>query len=296
MYDVKKIYEAYTVDEAIELLKKHPEAKIIGGGSDVLIGIREGKLAGVELVSIYLIDELRGITLEEDETVRIGSLTSFTHISENPIIQKYVPTLGEAVATVGGPQVRNIATIGGNISNGVPSADSASTLFAWDAILEIKGPEGIREIPIKDYYIKTGKVDLREAEILVAVKIPKKSYEGYFGHYFKYSMRNAMDIATSGCSINCKFEEDGSVKDVRAAFGVAAPIPVRTPEAEKYLIGKKITHKTMREFAEEALKELSPRDSWRASKDLREHILKEISKRCLLNCRIQWEEAQACIH
>ena len=114
MYDIKALYEAENVQDAIRLLTEHPQAQIIAGGSDVLVQIREGKRAGVELVSIYGLDELRGVSLEEDETLRIGSLTSFSHITKNELIQKYIPVLGEAVDMVGGPQIRNIGTIGGN--------------------------------------------------------------------------------------------------------------------------------------------------------------------------------------
>ena len=238
-------------------------------------------MAGEELVSIYMIDEIRGVSMDEDGTLRVGALTSFSHITQNELIQKYCPTLGEAVDTAGGPQLRNIATIGGNISNGVPSADSTTTLHAWDAIVEIKGENGVREVPITEFYIKTGVVDLKPTELVTAVKIKKESYEGYYGHYFKYAMRNAMDIATSGCSISCKFSGENIVEDVRAAFGVAGPIPLRTPEAEKFLKGKPLTVENINAFAEEAIKELKPRDSWRASKDLRVHILKRNLKKML---------------
>ena len=157
MYDIKALYEAENVQDAIRLLTEHPEAQIIAGGSDVLVQIREGKRAGVELVSIYGLDELRGVELEEDETLRIGSLTSFSHITKNELIQKYIPVLGEAVDMVGGPQIRNIGTIGGNTCNGVTSADSASTLFAWDAIVELTGPEGIRRLPIREFLYQSRK-------------------------------------------------------------------------------------------------------------------------------------------
>ena len=153
MYDIKALYEAENVSHAIQLLAEHPQAQIIAGGSDVLVQIREGKRAGAELVSIYGLDDLRGICLEEDGMLRIGSLTSFSHITKDPLIQKYIPVLGEAVDMVGGPQIRNIGTIGGNTCNGVTSADSASTLFAWDAVIELTGLEGIRRIPIQEFYI-----------------------------------------------------------------------------------------------------------------------------------------------
>ena len=242
MYDIKALYEAENVQDAICLLTEHPQAQIIAGGSDVLVQIREGKRAGVELVSIYGLDELRGVSLEEDETLRIGSLTSFSHITKNELIQKYIPVLGEAVDMVGGPQIRNIGTIGGNTCNGVTSADSASTLFALDAIIELTGPEGIRRLPIREFYIKAGKVDIRQGELQTGILIPKQSYQGYRGHYIKYAMRNAMDIATLGCSANVKLSEDKTViEDVRIAYGVAGrsrcvqSMQKRQDEEKKYL-------------------------------------------------------------
>ncbi len=135
MYDMKALYQAQTVRDAVRLRVEHPEAQIIAGGSDVLVQMREGKRAGAELISIYGCQELRGVSLEEDGTLRIGSLTSFSHITRDPLIQKYLHVLGEAVDQVGGPQIRNIGTIGGNTCNGVTSADSASTLHAYDAIV-----------------------------------------------------------------------------------------------------------------------------------------------------------------
>ncbi|MDD7305012.1 MAG: xanthine dehydrogenase FAD-binding subunit XdhB [Peptoniphilaceae bacterium] len=281
MYDVKTIYEANTIKEAIELKKEHPQAVFIGGGSDVLIKIREGKLAGAELISIYLCDKLRGVSLMENGDLRIGALTSFSHITANDLVKKYCPTLGEAVDTAGGPQLRNIATIGGNVCNGVPSADSSATLFAYDAVIELEGENGKRYVDITDFYLGFGKVYLRPSEIMTAVIIKKQSYENYYGHYFKYAMRNAMDIATSSCSISVKFKEDNVIESIRAAYGVAGPTPVRVFEAENAFKGKVLTEETMKEFAKEALKELSPRDSWRASKALRTQILYEIAIRCL---------------
>ena len=121
MYDMKALYEAESVENAVALRLEHPEAQIIAGGSDVLVQMREGKLAGCELVSIYGLDELRGVRLEEDGTIRIGSLTSFSHITRDPVIQRHIRVLGEAVDMVGGPQIRNIGTIGGNTCNGVTS-------------------------------------------------------------------------------------------------------------------------------------------------------------------------------
>ena len=282
MYDIKALYEAESVQHAISLLKEHPEAQIIAGGSDVLVQIREGKRAGKDLVSIYMIDDMRGISYEEDGAIRIGSLTSFSHITKDPIIQKHINVLGEAVDMVGGPQIRNIGTIGGNTCNGVTSADSASTLHAWDAVIEITGPEGVRRVPIHDFYIKAGVVDLKPAELQTAIIIPKESYEGYYGHYIKYAMRNAMDIATTGCSVNVKLSEDKkTIEEVRIAYGVAGPVPMRALSAETKAKGKPVSKETVKEFAQAVLEDINPRDSWRASKAFRQHIAVVLAERAL---------------
>ena len=285
MYDMKALYEASSVENAVALRLEHPEAQIIAGGSDVLVQMREGKRAGAELISIYGLDELRGITIDADENIRIGSLTSFSHITRDPIIQQYINVLGEAVDMVGGPQIRNIGTIGGNTCNGVTSADSASTLHAWEAIVEITGKNGVRRVPIKDFYIKAGTVDLRieDGEIQTAILIPKASYDRTFGHYIKYAMRNAMDIATLGTSVNARLSPDKKTFErVRIAFGVAGPVPLRALNAEAFINGRAVTLENIQQFGRTVLEDIHPRDSWRASKAFRSHIAVESAKRCLI--------------
>ena len=146
------------------------------------------------------------------------------------------------------------------------SADSASTLHAWEAIVELTGKNGVRRLPIKDFYLRAGKVDIRaeEGEIQTAILIPKASYENCFGHYIKYAMRNAMDIATTGCSVNVVLSEDKkTIARARIAYGVAGP-------------------ETVDAFAQAVLQDIHPRDSWRASKAFREHIAVELARRCLI--------------
>lgn len=285
MYDMKALYEAHSVEEAVALRLEHPEAQIIAGGSDVLVQMREGKRAGAELISIYGIDAMRGICIDEDGNIRIGSLTSFSHITRDPIIRKYINVLGEAVDMVGGPQIRNIGTIGGNTCNGVTSADSASTLHAWEAIVEITGKNGVRRVPIKDFYLKAGAVDLRaeEGEIQTAILISKASYDRTFGHYIKYAMRNAMDIATLGTSVNARLSPDKKTFErVRIAFGVAGPVPLRALNAEAFINGRAVTLENIQQFGRTVLEDIHPRDSWRASRAFRSHIAVESAKRCLI--------------
>ena len=290
MYDMLALYEAASVENAIALRMEHPEAQIIAGGTDVLVQMREGKRAGKALISIYGLDEMRGVSLDENETIRIGSLTSFSHITKDPIIQKYINVLGEAVDMVGGPQIRNAGTIGGNTCNGVTSADSASTLHAWEAIVELTGVNGKRYVPIHNFYIKAGLVDIRaeEGEIQTAILIPKESYENTHGFYLKYAMRNAMDIATLGTSVNARLSPDKKTFErVRIAFGVAGPVPMRALRAEEAINGKAVTMENVELFAKTVLEDINPRDSWRASKAFRSHIAVESAKRCLIESVIR---------
>ena len=278
MYDIAKYEEAYTVEEAISLLQANPKAVLISGGSDVLIKLHEGRMPEAELVSIHGIPELKGVKMEEDGTLVIGSGTSFTQVTRSPIIQQHIPVLGEAVDMVGGPQVRNIGTIGGNVCNGVTSADSASTLFALNARLRIQGPEGERVVSIHDFYKGPGKVALNHADILTAILVTKDNYEGYGGHYIKYAMRGAMDIATLGCVVVCKVKGK-QVEDFRLALGVAGPTPMRCPKTEELVKGRAFDEKLLEEVGQSAITEVNPRTSWRASKEFRLQLVEELSKR-----------------
>ena len=125
-------------------------------------------------------------------------------------------------------------------------------------------------------------VDLRPAEIQTAIIIPKAAYEGYYGHYIKYAMRNAMDIATTGCSVNVKLSEDKkTIEDVRIAYGVAGPVPMRAPSAEAAAVGNPVSAETIKTFAKTVLEDINPRDSWRAAKDFRQHIAVVLAERAL---------------
>ena len=280
MYDIENYYNAKTVEEASGFLLQYPDTRIISGGSDVLIKIREGKMAGTSLVCIRDIQELKGITVKENGDIWIGAGTTFSHITGDPVIQERIPVLGEAVDQVGGPQVRNIGTIGGNICNGAVSADSVPTVFSYNSLLRIVNKNKERIVPVREFYLGPGKVKLERGDILTHVIIPAEEYQGYQGHYIKYSMRKAMDIATLSCSVVSRIQ-DGILEDVRITFGVAAPVPWRCTETENLLKGKKITEELYQELEDSIRSEINPRDSWRASRAFRIQIAGEIAKRAL---------------
>lgn len=282
MYDIESFYEAASVADAIGKLIEQPDAAIISGGSDVLIKIREGRMAGVRLVSIHNIQSLKFVSMEDDGTIVIGPGTSFSQITNHPLIQSHLAMLGQAVDLVGGPQIRNIGTIGGNVCNGVTSADSASSLFAYNAVLELTGPDGVRRVPIAEFYTGPGKTVRRHEEVLTAICIARKDYEGLAGHYIKYGKRNAMEIATLGCACLVKLTPDKKyLEEMRIAYGVAAPTPMRCPHIEEKVRGMKIGTELFEKVGKGVLLEVNPRSSWRASKEFRLQLVEELAKRAM---------------
>lgn len=282
MYDIQSIYQAKSVDDAIRALQADPSAIVIAGGTDVLIKIREGKLAGCSLVSIHnLTDELSGVTLSPGGDVEIGPLTTFRGVTFSDVIRQTVPVLGEAADMAGGPQLRAAGTIGGNVCNGITSADTASTLVALDAVLRVRGPKGERDVPISEWYQGVGRVALAPYELLVKIIIPRDNYAGYTGHYIKYAQRAAMDIATLGVSCLVKLTDDKkTVDDAALAFGVAGPVPMRAPSAEAAVRGLPV-EEAIAVIGKAALADVNPRTSWRASKEFRIQLIEELSPRAL---------------
>ena len=278
MFQFKNCEKADTVSEAIALLQRIPDARIIAGGTDVLIKLHEGKKGYENLVDIHGIEELKQISINKNGDIVIGSGVSFIKITESLIIKEHINVLSIAVSSIGGPQVRNMATIGGNVCNGVTSADSASTLFALNAVMNIEGADGKRDIPIADFYLGPGKVDLKSHEILVSITITPDNYVGYGGHFYKYAMRNAMDIATIGCSSVCKVE-GGRLIDLRLAFGVAGPVPLRCTSTEELATGEEINSQLLDKIADNVQNDVNPRTSWRASKEFRLQIITELARR-----------------
>ncbi|MEL7610580.1 MAG: xanthine dehydrogenase subunit XdhB [Bacillota bacterium] len=277
MYSVKKLYRPETLQEALAILAEHPEAWPLAGGTDVLVKMRHKRMKDVTLLSLSKLP-LSGVE-ENGAEIVIGPCTTFTALADNPIIQARLPMLRTAARSMGGPQIQNAATIGGNICNGATSADSAPSLFALDAELTLTSATGSRRIPIGEFYAGPGRVNREGGELLTAIHIPVGEQMRWGGAYIKFSTRKAMDIAILGSAAVCALHEDGSVKKAAIALGVAAPTPVRCAEAEALLLGKAPTAELLLEAGRLALTACSPRSSWRASKEYREALIQELSVR-----------------
>ncbi len=278
MFAIERYKKAQSVEDAVKLLAADPGSRLIAGGTDVLIRLHGGSKEYRSLVDINGLTELKTISETTDGTVRIGSMATFSEIMDSNIINRCVPVIAEAVGTVGGPQLRNMATIGGNICNGAVSADSAGALLVLEADLEIRGVNGERRVPVIGFHQGPGRVALGQGDLLVAFHIRPENYKGFGAAYYKYAMRDAMDIATIGCTAAACLDGD-KIEQLRLAFTVAAPKPIRCEHAEKAAAGKPFSKKTLEAISDQVEKDVNPRDSWRATKAFRLHVIHTLTKR-----------------
>ena len=282
MYDFKSYTEAASIGEAVRGLGDNPNARVIAGGTDVLIKLRsrDAAFVGRDLVGITRIPGLTGVSLDDDGTITIGAAATFTQIENDEVVRENLASLAEAAGSVGGPQIRNMGTIGGNLANGATSADTAPTLLTYNATLVIHGASGAFEVPVSDFHLGPGKVLLEPGQILTAVKINLADYNGYRGSYIKFAVRQAMDIATLGCAVLVK-ESGGTIEDLRIAFGVAGPTPLRATAAEEYAKGKPISSDVLEQIGKKCLENTRARDSWRAAKAFREQLIMVLPGRAI---------------
>lgn len=279
MYNIKQLMHPETVAEASKLLVQNPEAMIIAGGTDVLIKVREGHIEGGTFVSLQRIEELRKIEVVDGNVV-IGALSTFNDVYKSEIIKDLVPIMVQATKDIGGPQLRNSGTVGGNICNGITSADTASSLLTLNATLEIYGVDGVRQVPITDFYISHAKVKLNQGDVLTKIIVKPNNFSGFNGGYIKYAPRKAMDIAVVGCAVNLKLSDDlKTVEDIRFGFGACSPVPMRAYKTEEFVKGKELTEELVNAIGEYVSEEVNPRDSWKGSREFRVHIAQELAKR-----------------
>ncbi len=278
MYNIADYQEALTLDTALKLLGQG--YRPIAGGTDILVKVRGNKegYAGAKYVGITRIDELKGIRQNSQGQILVGGINTFRELEKDPLVGQYLPVLQGGAALVGGPQTRAAGTIGGNLCNGAVSADTAPAAFVYQAQLVLLSPRGERRVNIEDFYQGPGRVDLRGDELLSHIVFDPAHFVGYRGHYIKAAQRQALDIANISCGVNIKVV-DRRIEDIKIAFGVAAPTPVRGRSGETYARGKAFSEEVLEEMGRLCLGDTRPRDSWRASKLYRETLIRELPRR-----------------
>jgi len=252
-----------SIDEAISLHQGHGErAKYIAGGTDVIVRIKEGKINPQYLISLRHLQGLDHITFENGE-LRIGAMVTHRMLELSPVLGKAFPIVIDAVENIGSVQIRNVATIGGNIVNAVPSADGAVPLITLDAQVRIQGPKGERSMRLEDLFIGPGQTLLESGEILLEFVVPKRPRHSG-GAYCKHTRRAAMELPILGVAVSISLDDDlKTCTQARIGLGVLAPTPIRAKNAEAILTGKKLEPKILRKAGKVASEECKARDSVR---------------------------------
>ena len=285
-----ELYEVETIAEACRL-KKDLKARILAGGTDVLVAMHGGALRPEALVDIKGIQALQGIRDTGDALV-FGSLTSHHEIEEDPLYQKTYTALYEGCSQVGSVQIRYRGTLGGNICNAVPSADSIGPLLVFDAKCVIASETAERTVPLAEFFTGPKRTVLREDEILTEIVVPKP--EAQTGScYIKYTRRKAMDLALCGYSISITLDREGIITTARVALTTAAPTPIRAHQAELYLLGKNADEVDPGELGRLSASDAKPRSSWRSSAELRLTLIEELADQAFTKALARAKGGQA---
>ncbi len=268
-----------TLEEALDLLNKFGEdAKILAGGTDLLVKMKMRAVEPKHVINIKGLKELRYIK-EEDGEVRIGALTTWRDLEKSEVIKKYFPALYDAVKVMAGVQIRSMGTLGGNLCNASPAADSAPPLLVYEAKVKLVSKDGERIVPLTEFFTGPGKTVMKPNELLTEIIIPKPE-EGTGSAFIKVA-RTAMDLAKISAATAVKVE-NGTIKWVRIAIGSAAPTPVRAWKTEESLKGQPFTQEVIREKVKLVEQEISPIDDVRSTAFYRRVISKVIVEDALL--------------
>ena len=252
-----------SISEAISLHETYgDQAKYIAGGTDVMVKIKEGKISPQYMISLRHLQGLDHIIYEKGE-LTIGAMVTHRMLELSPTIRKEFPILIDAVENIGSVQIRNVATIGGNIVNAVPSADGAIPLVTLGAEVRVIGPKGKRAMALEDFFIGPGKTLLKSGEILVEFVIPKlPPHTGTA--YWKHTRRAAMELPILGVAVLISLDDDmQTCTEAKIGMGVVAPTPMRAKNAEAILKGKKVDEEILKKAGKAAAEECKARDSIR---------------------------------
>jgi CO/xanthine dehydrogenase FAD-binding subunit len=291
-----------TLEEALSLLNQHgKKAKLIAGGTDVIVMIKQKTMLPDVLISLQGIPGLNQI--KYDGSLRIGAMVTHRALEKSELIRKEFSALADATDYLGSIQIRNVATIGGNICTAAPSADTATPLLVLGAQAKIKSLKEERMVAVEEFFTAPGETILKKGEVVTELVIPKPS-PNTGSAYWKHQRRLALDLPILGVStlltlnkgtVSCSdmlcttspissilhsMEQDElTCKEVRIALGVAAPTPIRAVKAENLLSGKKISDELLEEVAQTAAQEAQPRDTIRGEAWYRKDMIRVLVKR-----------------
>ena len=275
-----------TVADACDLLAAHHDrAELLAGGTDLLLQMRRREATPAYVIGLKGVAELSGLRKLEDGGLAVGAMTTLHAFLSSPIVRGTYGVLAEAAAGIGGPELRNVATVGGNIAGALPCADLPPALMTLGAKVRLASSSGERILPLEDFFPSFGVTAARPDELLTGVELPSvPSFSG--GIYIKFHDRQSMDMTTVGVSAFVTLDEDSRLfRDVKIALASSAPVPLRVRKAESVLRGRAFAEDALEEAALAVCEEANPRSSWRATRDYRFALLKNLTKRAIRGAR-----------
>jgi CO/xanthine dehydrogenase FAD-binding subunit len=265
-------YRPQDLAETLSLLGERPGVSILAGGTDLLVKMRRGDLRPSSVVDIKKLKECRGIGREGDY-LSVGALTTFNELLRSKLVQKHFPLLVDAARVMGCYEIRERATIGGNVANASPGAESGSPLAVLDAQVDIEGPRGSRRMPIGQFWLGVGQTDLAPGELLTRILIPYLPADSR-STYLRRSRVQGMDLASVNVAVVVIHPQTPESREVRVAMGAVAPTPMRARDVEELLGGRQITPQLRARMREEITVGLAPRaTSLRASPDYKKEMV-----------------------
>jgi CO/xanthine dehydrogenase FAD-binding subunit len=264
-----------TLTEAYDLLvERRGNAKVIAGGTDLMVLMNAYQLDAAEFIDIWRLNELRGIT-DEGDTIRIGALTTYTQLIRSSLIRQSVPALVEASRTIGAIQIQNRGTIGGNIVNASPAGDSLPVLAAFDAEVEVGSVRGVRRVAFNQFYAGYRQTVMEPDELLLAVRLPKlKDDERSF--FFKVGTRRAQAISKVVLAVKAQVAE-GTIKSIGIGVGSVAPTVIRATQTEKSLTGAPLDRDRFQQACQMVSQDISPITDMRST----EHYRRTVARNAL---------------
>jgi carbon-monoxide dehydrogenase medium subunit len=278
---VFEIYRPHNLREAISLLELYgPGAKLVAGGTDVMVQIPTGRIRPAVLVSLDRLSELRSLQYSSAQGLTIGALATHNDIVDSASCQQWYPALAESCRLIGSIQLRNLATLGGNIANASPSADSVPPLIAYGASVVAHGPRGPRAIALEELLTGPGTTAMQPDEVLVRVTVPPPPLHSG-ARYERATPRLAMDIAFVCVAVALVLEDNLEVcHDARVVLGAVAPKVIRAAQAEAVLRGKDVTPERIVEAGRVASNECTPITDVRGSAEGRRDAVAMLVRRC----------------
>jgi CO/xanthine dehydrogenase FAD-binding subunit len=272
-------YEApSSLDQAVALLAAEPgDARVLAGGTDLLVQLRTDQIEPALLVDIKGIPETRQI-IEESGGFRIGAAVTGAELKEHPRLKSAWPGVVEAANLIGSTQIQGRATLGGNLCNGSPAADSVPALSAAGAIAKIAGPNGRRELPVEEVILGPRRLALGKGEIVTSLLLPPKAARTADA-YLRFIPRTEMDIAVAGCGVCLTLDAAGLCTAARVALGAVAPRPLLVPEAARALVGTKVDAAALERLAAATQAACQPIDDKRGTKAYRTKVTGVLARR-----------------